>query len=127
MVPAVASHVFTPINTSLAMLGSVSHLTEARLAGEDPRKLAYEFHAELAAEIIAACEKAKRQTGIRRAALSGGVFQNRLLLELVDEGLREKGFQVLKHSLIPPNDGGIALVQAVYGMAYINRNTGLEV
>ena len=38
-------------------------------------------------------------------ALSGGVFQNRLLLELVDDGLTEMGFKVLKHSLIPPNDG----------------------
>ena len=101
----------------------VRHLTEARLAGEAPEKLAYEFHAELAAQIIAACEEAKRQTGIRKAALSGGVFQNRLLLELVDEGLQKKGFQVLKHSLIPPNDGGIALGQAAYGMAYLNRNT----
>lgn len=52
-------------------------------------------------------------------ALSGGVFQNRLLLELVDDGLTEMGFKVLKHSLIPPNDGGIALGQAVYGMAYV--------
>ena len=101
----------------------VRHLTESRLAGEDPRKLACEFHEELAAQIIAACEEAKRQTGIRKAALSGGVFQNRLLLELVDEGLHKKGFQVLKHSLIPPNDGGIALGQAAYGMAYLNRNT----
>ena len=54
-------------------------------------------------------------------ALSGGVFQNRLLLELVDDGLTEMGVKVLKHSLIPPNDGGIALGQAVYGMAYVQR------
>lgn len=99
----------------------VQYLTEARLAGEDQGKLAYEFHAELAAQIIAACEEARRQTGINKAALSGGVFQNRLLLELVDDGLTEKGFVVLKHSLIPPNDGGIALGQAAYGMAYLNR------
>ena len=101
----------------------VRHLTESRLAGEDPRKLACEFHEKLAEQIIAACEEAKRQTGICKVALSGGVFQNRLLLELVDEGLQKKGFQVLKHSLIPPNDGGIALGQAAYGMAYLNRNT----
>ena len=101
----------------------VRHLTEARLAGEAPEKLAYKFHAALAEQIIAACEEAKRQTGICKVALSGGVFQNRLLLELVDEGLQKKGFQVLKHSLIPPNDGGIALGQAAYGMAYLNRNT----
>ncbi len=72
-------------------------------------------------EVFAACEEAERQTGIRKVALSGGVFQNRLLLELVDDGLAERGFEVLKHSLIPPNDGGIALGQAAYGMAYVNR------
>lgn len=99
----------------------VNDLVQAKLAGEDSRKLAYEFHAALAEEIIAACEAAEQETGIRKVALSGGVFQNRLLLELVDDGLTEKGFEVLKHSLIPPNDGGIALGQAAYGMAYVNR------
>ena len=81
-----------------------------------------DFHRALADEILAACEEAERQTGIRKVALSGGVFQNRLLLELVDDGLTEMGFKVLKHSLIPPNDGGIALGQAVYGMAYVQRH-----
>jgi len=100
----------------------VAYLVRARLAGEDPGKLAYGFHRALADEILAACEEAERQTGIRKVALSGGVFQNRLLLELVDDGLTEMGFKVLKHSLIPPNDGGIALGQAVYGMAYVQRH-----
>lgn len=100
----------------------VAYLIRARLAGEDPGKLAYGFHRALADEILAACEEAERQTGIRKVALSGGVFQNRLLLELVDDGLTEMGFEVLKHSLIPPNDGGIALGQAVYGMAYVQRH-----
>jgi hydrogenase maturation protein HypF len=99
----------------------VAYLVRARLAGEDPGKLAYGFHRALADKILAACEEAERQTGIRKVALSGGVFQNRLLLELVDDGLTEMGFKVLKHSLIPPNDGGIALGQAVYGMAYVQR------
>jgi len=48
--------------------------------------------------------------------LSGGVFQNRLLLRLCDEALQQRGFTVLKHSLVPPNDGGIALGQAIYAM-----------
>ena len=107
-----------------AYYGNSADMSEirARLAGEDPGKLAYGFHRALADEILAACEEAERQTGIRKVALSGGVFQNRLLLELVDDGLTEMGFKVLKHSLIPPNDGGIALGQAVYGMAYVQRH-----
>ena len=99
----------------------VTHLVQEKLAGEDSGKLAYEFHRALAEQILAACEAAEQETGIKKVALSGGVFQNRLLLELVDDGLAERGFEVLKHSLIPPNDGGIALGQAAYGMAYVNR------
>ena len=103
----------------------VRYLVEERLEGVDSWQLAYEFHAGLAEQIISACEAAEKETGIRKAALSGGVFQNRLLLKLTDEGLLRKGFQVLKHSLIPPNDGGIALGQAAYGMAYLNaKRTG---
>ena len=49
-------------------------------------------------------------------------FRTGCFLELVDDGLTEMGFKVLKHSLIPPNDGGIALGQAVYGMAYVQRH-----
>lgn len=99
----------------------VAHLVQEKPAGEDSGKLAYEFHRALAEQILAACEAAEQETGIKKVALSGGVFQNRLLLELVDDGLAERGFEVLKHSLIPPNDGGIALGQAAYGMAYVNR------
>ena len=99
----------------------VAHLVQEKLAGEDSGKLAYEFPRALAELLLAACEEAEQETGIKKVALSGGVFQNRLLLELVDDGLAERGFEVLKHSLIPPNDGGIALGQAAYGMAYVNR------
>ena len=102
----------------------VAYLVRARLAGEDPGKLAYGFHRALADEILAACEEAEQQTGIRKVALSGGVFQNRLLLELTDHGLKDQGFEVLKHQLVPPNDGGIALGQAVYAMGYLEKNKG---
>ena len=79
-------------------------------------KAAYEFHKGLAEQIVTACIHAKEKTGCQTAALSGGVFQNGLLLRLTEEGLTAKGFRVLTHQLIPPNDGGIALGQAFYGM-----------
>ena len=91
-------------------------LLEARLAGENPDKLAYYFHRTLARQICAACFRVSGDTGLRTAALSGGVFQNRLLLDLVQSELEEAGFKVLIHSLLPPNDGGIALGQAVAAM-----------
>ena len=103
--------------------GLIRTILDQRLNGEEVGRLVYFFHEELARQITEICVRIREKRDCNKAALSGGVFQNRLLLELVDEGLHKKGFQVLKHSLIPPNDGGIALGQAAYGMAYLNRNT----
>ena len=78
----------------------------------DTEQLAFKFHAGLAAQIVEACKLARQKTGLGTVALSGGVFQNHLLMRLILPSLRKEGFQVLKHSLVPPNDGGIALGQA---------------
>ena len=91
----------------------VREITLGRLRGEDPDKLAFIFHKRLADQIIAACCEIRKETGIGTAALSGGCFQNRLLLDLVKKGLEISGFRVLIHHLVPPGDGGIALGQAV--------------
>ena len=98
------------------------NLAKKRLAGEDAGQLAYEFHQELARQIISAALTASHQTGIRKVALSGGVFQNRLLLRLVEEGLVKQGLITLHHHLIPPNDGGLSLGQAAYAMAYLQKH-----
>ena len=100
----------------------IKEILYRRLNGEDSDRLAYIFHQELARQITASCVKIREQSGCNKAALSGGVFQNRLLLDLTDHMLKQQGFEVLKHQLVPPNDGGIALGQAVYAMAYIDRN-----
>ena len=88
-------------------------LMSRRLLDEDPEKLAYDFHEGLADLIVEACIRISGETGIRTAALTGGCFQNRLLLSLVEDRLRENGLEVLIHHLVPPNDGGIALGQAL--------------
>ena len=54
--------------------------------------------------------------------MSGGVFQNRLLLHLTEERLMKEGFEVLRHRMIPPNDGGIAIGQAAYGMHWLQKD-----
>ena len=100
----------------------VKNLAEKSLAGEDAKKLAYQFHQELARQIISAALTASHQTAIRKVALSGGVFQNRLLLRLVEEGLVKEDLITLHHHLIPPNDGGLALGQAAYAMAYLQKH-----
>ena len=75
-------------------------------------EIAYRFHAALAMMIAGLCETLSRETGIKTVALSGGVFQNRLLFHLALEALKEKNLYVLTHKQVPANDGGIALGQA---------------
>ena len=69
------------------------------------------------ADVKAALEGARwmrRATGLRRIALSGGVFQNVLLQELLVPGLRREGFEVYRNRSVPPGDGGIALGQVYF-------------
>ena len=94
----------------------VQQIVEAKLQGEDSGRLAYVFHQTLAEQITAVCIEARNVSGRQKVVLSGGVFQNRLLLRLTEERLMEEGFEVLRHRMVPPNDGGIAIGQAAYGM-----------
>lgn len=93
------------------------------LSYEDQCWMAYVFHDALGAMLAEAAEWACKETGINTVALSGGVMQNTLLLEAVESRLETKGIKVLRHHLIPPNDGGIALGQAAAAMHRINRRT----
>jgi len=71
------------------------------------------FHNTVAAMTRDVCLKIKAQSGISTVALSGGCFQNRLLLSNVMSLLRQSGFKVLTHRNVPANDGGVSLGQAV--------------
>lgn len=80
--------------------------------------ISLKFHnavAEITAEM---CKLVSKDIGIKRVALSGGVFQNRLLLSLTMAALQKEGFDVLTHCLVPPNDGGVSLGQAVIANFY---------
>ena len=86
----------------------------ADLAAEVSRPvMARRFHDTLAAAAADACIRIRRDSGTSRVVLSGGVFQNKLLTERLHNLLIEQGFQVYTHRLVPPNDGGLALGQAV--------------
>lgn len=92
----------------------VKRLCDGVQNGEDKNRLAYEFHSLLADMTVQACKIISERTGIKVCALSGGVFQNKLLLKMVKCRLEKMGLRVLIHSLVPANDGGIALGQAFY-------------
>jgi hydrogenase maturation protein HypF len=74
--------------------------------------ISYRFHQTAARIIVDMSNLLSAKTGIRKIALSGGVFQNRLLFRLATSALHQEGFEVLSHRLVPCNDGGIALGQA---------------
>ena len=88
-------------------------IVEARLAGMEAEGLAGAFHATLIASFIDMAGLLRERTGISRVALSGGCFQNRILLEGCAHELERGGFEVFTHGRIPANDGGVALGQAV--------------
>lgn len=92
-------------------------LAARSLADQDTDQLAYFFHKALADMIVIACCYQRTRCEVNVVALSGGVFQNLLLLKLVDDGLEREGFKVLKHGVVPTNDGGIAIGQAAAGIA----------
>ena len=94
----------------------VQRITEKYLLGEDRDMLAWEFHRDLSRMIVEACKEARWATGMDTVALSGGCYQNMLLVRLSRRLLAREGFRVLTHSMVPPNDGGICLGQA-YGAA----------
>jgi hydrogenase maturation protein HypF len=75
--------------------------------------IAARFHNTIVRMILETCLIIAKETGIKRAALSGGVFQNRLLVRKTVPLLESKGFTVYTHRQVPCNDGGISLGQVV--------------
>ena len=79
------------------------------------------FHGGLVAAFTRVVEEARHREKINTVALSGGVFQNRLLLEGMVGSLERAGFQVLVHKELPCNDGCISLGQAVIGRQALKK------
>ncbi|MDJ0867751.1 MAG: carbamoyltransferase HypF [Myxococcota bacterium] len=99
-----------PLSMWRALLGDL-------WAGVDPALVSARFHAGFATGLLRMVCQAAERRGARTVALSGGCFQNRILLELVADGLRRAGLEVLVHRRLPPNDGCLALGQAVLAAA----------
>jgi hydrogenase maturation protein HypF len=86
-------------------------------AGVSAGVIASRFHAAIAHATVEACTRLAGAHGTELAVLSGGVFQNRRLLESVSSGLTAEGLRVLVPERLPANDGGIAYGQAVVAAA----------
>lgn len=98
--------------------GSAVHsIVEERRRGQLPKIIAAKFHNTVAHAVMKVCGELRAGFGTNTVALSGGVFQNLILLRRIRELLGERGFRVLTNSLVPPNDGGLALGQAAVAAA----------
>jgi hydrogenase maturation protein HypF len=94
--------------------GEIIHeVVEDLLAGRATGEISSRFHRTMAEVVAAGCEKIRGAGGTTAVALSGGTFQNMLLLRQVIKLLEGKGFQVYRHRRVPANDGGLALGQAI--------------
>ena len=93
----------------------VRSLLDERLRGRPAAELAAVFHESLAQAVVAACVELAGRHHVRRVALSGGVFQNALLLARAEQLLRERDLEAYSNTLVPANDGGISIGQALVG------------
>jgi hydrogenase maturation protein HypF len=89
-------------------------------SGQTNNFIASRFHNTIAAVITEVCERMRKSEHLDRVCLSGGTFQNVYLVERTVALLRKMNFQVFLHSQVPPNDGGIALGQAVIANEILN-------
>jgi hydrogenase maturation protein HypF len=87
------------------------------LAGVDPALISARFHNGVVEVIVRCCGALRDSSGLTTVALSGGVFQNLLLLRRTVERLGAGGFRVLTHFRVPANDGGVSLGQAAIAAA----------
>ncbi len=95
----------------------VAAVVEDLLRGQPGEIVSARFHNGLARVVAAAASEVRVEHGIATAVLSGGSFQNLLLLSRTRAYLEAEGFEVLVHRQVPPNDGGISLGQTVVANA----------
>lgn len=93
----------------------VRQVVAAHRGGAAPAAVSLGFHHALAGAVREVAEAARAHGGHQIVALTGGVFTNAVLTRLCTDGLVTEGFTVLRHRLVPPNDGGLALGQVVVG------------
>lgn len=102
-------HLGKPICFTPVIKGIVSDLQQ----GISPNKIAAKFHNTFVEVIVMECQKIRKEQNINEVALSGGTFQNRYILEKIENQLKTSGFRVYIPQKVPANDGGLALGQLV--------------
>ena len=102
---------------------TIRDLVEDILRATPQPLMAARFHATLIAAITHACRQIRRNTGVNQVCLSGGCFQNLILLRGSRNALLDAGFEVFFPHLLPVNDGGISVGQAAIACATLQNST----
>ena len=97
----------------------VRGVVQDRLAGVPPSVISRKFHNTIVRLFTELCCEIRRDTGLCRVVMSGGAFQNLILLEGLSRALTGEGFEVSSHTRVPTNDGGLSLGQAVIAAARV--------
>lgn len=101
---------------------AIRALVAEKAAGVPVSVIAAKFHNTVAAALVDACRQVRESRQINTVALSGGVFQNELLLRRVVAGLQQDDFKVYANTRVPPNDGGLAFGQAAVAAERMARS-----
>ncbi len=124
---AVGSGVLSPRPAVVRLAPLMGAVLDDLESGAAPGVVGARLHATVASLVFEGCRRVRAATGLASVALVGGVFQNRLLSEQCEAGLRAAGFEVLSAGLVPGNDGGVALGQAaVAGYTVLQRRGQLD-
>ncbi|HVA01524.1 MAG TPA: carbamoyltransferase HypF [Terriglobia bacterium] len=103
------------------MRPAIKHIVLDIQHGKPVGEIAAVFHNTLAKVIGEVCQRLRAAEGLNKVCLSGGTFQNMLLLARAVAELRARGFEIFLHANVPPNDGGISLGQALIANELIER------
>jgi hydrogenase maturation protein HypF len=101
----------------------IRQITAGTEAGEPQSRLAARFHTTMVAVIAEVCSRMRADLQLSRVCLSGGCFQNALLLEGSVNALHRDGFEVFTHREVPANDGGISLGQAAIACEILRQKS----
>ena len=106
---------------SLDLRAAIERIVADVRGGVPQAAIATRFHNTVAEAIVEICRRLRAEEKLDRVCLSGGTFQNMKLLGRTLAGLCALGFDVFMHAQVPPNDGGIALGQAVIAAEILRR------
>lgn len=101
----------------------VAHDTEK---GHQPSQISSKFHSTLIQLFAELCAVLRKESSLNRIVLSGGVFQNSLLLRGLIQALEDNNFQVFAHQRVPTNDGGISLGQAMVAGEFAGKKKHIK-